>query len=182
MCNIFNNYFVNIGANLSSNIAGNSSDPLNNLGPRCMNSFSFMGTTPQEVFNTIKTFKNKKTAINTIPIAVFKKISPIISPLLSQLFNESIEAGVFPDKLKTGRVIPLFKEGDATNVINYRPITTLSIYSKNFEKLVHKRMTSFISRFNLINPNQFGFQKNKCTSDAILKFMENVYEAFNNNQ
>ena len=43
-------------------------------------------------------------------------------------------------------------------------------------------MTSFITQYNLIKLNQFGFQKNKNTSDAILEFMENVCDAFNNNQ
>ena len=77
---------------------------------------------------------------------------------------------------------PLHKEGDLTEVSNYRPITSLSVFSKIFEKLVHKRMTSFISRYKLIKPNQFGFQKNKCTSDAILEFLENVYDSFNENK
>ena len=75
-----------------------------------------MGTTPQEVFNVIKGFNNKKSSIHNIPIYNIKKISHIISPLLSQLFNESIETGGFPDKLKTGRVIPLYKEGDTTKL------------------------------------------------------------------
>ena len=60
MCNIFNNYFVNIGSNLASTITGHATNPLNYLGPRCLNSFRFMGTTPHEVFSTIKKFKNKK--------------------------------------------------------------------------------------------------------------------------
>ena len=182
MCKVFNNYFVNIGTNLANTIAGNVTDPLTYLGPRCVNSFSFMGTTPQEVFNIIKRFKNKKSSINNIPIIVFKKISHIISPMLSELFNESIDTGIFPDKLKIGRVVPLFKEGDKTNILNYRPISTLTIYSKIFEKLVHKRMVSFISKYNIIKPNQFGFQSNKSTSDAILEFLENIYDSFNNNK
>ena len=179
MCKIFNNYFANLGENLASTITGNGLDPLSYLGPRLLNSFNFMCTTPQEVFDIIKKFKNKKSSKNNIPIEVFKKISPIISPLLSQLFNESIEAGIFPDKLKTGRVIPLHKEDDRTCIKNYRPISTLSIYSKIFEKLVHKRMTSFISKYNIIKTNQFGFQSNKSTSDAIIEFLENINDAFN---
>ena len=182
MCKIFNNYFVNIGANLANTITGDAPDPINYLGSRCVNSFSFMGTTSQEVFNVIKKFKNKKSSINNIPIAVFKKISHVISPLLCELFNESINVGVFPDKLKTGRVVPLFKDGSKTNILNYRPISTLSIYSKIFEKLVHKRMVSFISRYSLIKPNQYGFQTNKSTSDAIIELLENVNDSFNENK
>ena len=148
ICNIFNEYFVNIGQNLANNIQNNGIDPLEFMGERCLNTFNFMETTPLEIFNLIKQFKNKKTSINNIPVAVFKKISHVISPLLAELFNESIIAGIFPDKLKTGRVIPWHKNCSLADISNYRPITTLSIYSKAFEKLVHKRMISFISRYN----------------------------------
>ena len=110
---------------------------------------------------------------------MFKKISHVIAPILSELFNESIDSGVFPNKMKTGRVVPLFKEGDSTDILNYRPISTLTVYSKIFEKLVHKRLISFISKYNLIKPNQFGFQTNKSTSDAIVDFLENIYDSFN---
>ena len=182
ICNIFNHYFANVGHNLASRIQNNDINPSNYLGDRSLNSFSFMATSPQEIFNIIRKFKNKKTSPNNIPIFILKKISHIISPLLSDIFNHSIEEGIFPDKLKLGRVIPLHKEGDMSDVSNYRPITTLSIFSKVLEKLVHKRMTSFISQNNLIKPNQFGFQKNKNTSDAILEFLENVYESFNENK
>ena len=179
ICDVFNQYFVNVGTNLASTIHSNDINPINYLGNRQQNSFSFMATTPLEVFNIIKKFDNKKSSLNNIPIFILKKISHIISPLLSDIFNHSIKDGIFPEKLKTGRVTPLHKEGDLNDVSNYRPITSLSVFSKLFEKLVHKRMTSFISRYNLINPNQFGFQKNKCTSDAILEFLENVNDSFN---
>ena len=182
ICNIFNHYFANIGQNLANTIPNNDINPLDYLEDRNLNTFSFMATSPQEVFNIIKRFENKKTCLNNIPIFVLKKISHIISPLLSNIFNHSIDSGVFPEKLKMGRVIVLHKAGDLSDVSNYRPITTLSVFSKIFEKLVHKRMTSFISQYNLIKPNQFGFQKNKCTSDAILEFLENVYDSFNENK
>ena len=180
--NIFNHYFANIGQNLANTIQSNDLNPLDYLGDRNLNSFSFMATSPQEIFNVMKKFTNKKTSLNSVPIFVLKKISHVISPLLSDIFNESINAGVFPEKLKLGRVIPLYKEGDRTDVSNYRPITTLSVFSKLFEKLVHKRMSSFIAQYNLIKPHQFGFQKNKCTSDAILEFLENVFDSFNENK
>ena len=120
--------------------------------------------------------------MNNIPIFVLKKIAHIIAPLLSDLFNDSIKYGTFPEKLKIGRVIPIHKSGSHKNITNYRPITTLSVFSKIFEKLVHKRLSKFISKYNLINDNQFGFLKNKNTSDAILEFLDNLYDSLNNNQ
>ena len=182
MGNIFNEYFINIGNNLASNIQDSDTNPLNYLGESSPNSFSFMATTPLEIRNVIMHLDNKKASLNNVPIFVLKKIAHIICPLLSDIFNDSINVGLFPDKLKSGRVIPLYKEGPPNDVSNYRPITTLSVFSKIFEKLVHKRMTPFITKYNIVKPYQFGFQKNKCTSDALLEFMENAFDSFNNNQ
>ena len=40
-------------------------------------------------------------------------------------------------------------------------------------------MVSFISKYKIIKINQFGFQSNKSTSDAIIEFLENIHDAFN---
>ena len=68
MCNIFNEHFVNVGQNLALNIQNNGINPLSYLGDTCLNSFSFMATTPLEIHNVIKHIKNKKSSLNNIPI------------------------------------------------------------------------------------------------------------------
>ena len=158
-----------------------TTDPLAFMGNRLNQSFFFQNTNVAEISDLISKFKNKKTTVNNIPTFVIKKISSVISPMLAELFNDSVSSGNFPEKLKLGRVVPLHKSGSQTLINNYRPITTLSVFSKVFEKLVHIRMTKFINKFKLINQNQFGFQKNKNTSDAILEFLDNVYDSFNEN-
>ena len=157
-------------------------NPLSYMGERTVNSFIFSESTTNEVLKVITDFKNKKSTLNNIPIFILKKISHIIAPLISELFNDSIKYGTFPETLKVGRVIPIHKSGSQKDIGNFRPITTLSVFSKIFEKLVHRRLSKFISKYKLINDNQFGFQKNKNTSDAILEFLDNLYDSLNNNQ
>ena len=89
---------------------------------------------------------------------------------------------MFPDCLKIGRVVPLHKSGDATVENNYRPITTLPVLSKLFEKLLHSRMCSFASEYNLIVSFQYGFQSGLSTSNALLEYANEAYETFNDRE
>ena len=90
-----------------------------------------------------------------------------------------IEVGIYPDILKIGRVIPVFKSGNEKSMSNYRPITTLTTINKIFELLTHTRMSKFIDRFNILSCLQFGFRKASSTTLAIFKVVSDILPAFN---
>ena len=51
------------------------------------------------------------SSITTIPYFIYKHVCDIIAPILVKLFNISVRQGIFPNRLKLARVIPLFKSG-----------------------------------------------------------------------
>ena len=59
---------------------------------------------------------------------------------------------------------------------NYRPISLLSIFDKIIEKLMHKRLYSFLDEHNILFNNQFGFRKNNSTSFALIQITEKIKE------
>ena len=66
------------------------------------------------------------------------------------IFNLSLYAGKVPTKMKTAKVIPVFKKGK-TIVSNYRPISLLSIFDKLLEKIVYTRLFNFLSSNNILS-------------------------------
>jgi hypothetical protein len=40
----------------------------------------------------------------------------------TNIYNASLESGIFPDKLKIAKIVPVHKKGDAKDVQNYRPV------------------------------------------------------------
>ena len=58
---------------------------------------------------------------------------------------------------------------------NYRPISLLNIFSKIFEKLMKFHLVKYMSENNILNINQFGFQKGKSTQDALIEFSKRLY-------
>ena len=71
-----------------------------------------------------------------IPATIVKASRSVIAPQLSTLINITVNTGVFPDRLKTAQVTPLFKKNDPLVISNYRPVSILPIFSKLFEKVI----------------------------------------------
>ena len=83
----------------------------------------------------------------------------------------SISVGVYLSKLKMAKIIPIFKHGDSLDANNYRPISLLSNFNKIFEKLMCKRMESFIEASNILSSSQYGFRKAHSTQHAVLDLL-----------
>ena len=125
--------------------------------------------------------KNTKGNKNTLSSKLLKENANSLSYPISIIFNSMIAHGHYPDILKIACVTALFKSGDKLNPNNYRPISSLPIINKIFEKLIYTRLYSFFDKKKIFTKNQFGFLKNKSTSDAVNKFLDNIYSSINEN-
>jgi Reverse transcriptase (RNA-dependent DNA polymerase) len=85
-----------------------------------------------------------------------------------------LTSGVFPNSLKISKITPIFKDGNRQNVANYRPIAILPVVSKVFEKVIKNRLTEYLDKGNIINKNQYGFQKNSSTSAAVINLVSGI--------
>ena len=92
--------------------------------------------------------------------------------MLCILFNVCINESVFPDIFKVAEVKPLFKGGDRRVKGNYRPISLLPLFSKLFEKIIAKRMTTYFERNEIMTNHQFGFRKSYSTELAAIKLYD----------
>ena len=82
--------------------------------------------------------------------------------------------GVFPSVLKTAKVNPVFKKDSKLNYRNYRPIFLLSNIGNILEKLMYKRLYTFLDYNNIIFDLQFGFKQQYSTSHALVNITENI--------
>ncbi len=89
--------------------------------------------------------------LKSIKTAVIKPIMIII--------NQMINTGIFPDKLKIDKIIPIFKKDDETQFTNYRPISLLPTISKIFEKIIFKQLYKFFLDNKLLYHSQYRFRE-----------------------
>ena len=78
--------------------------------------------------------------------------------------------------------MPIHKDGDISNIKNFRPISVLPFISKIFEKLMLARLVRYLDLNNVLNNRQFGFRHDLGTSDALIDFLTKIYDAFNANE
>ena len=75
------------------------------------------------------------------------------------MFNIFIQCNIFPDDLKLARVSPIFKDGDAEELGNNRPISIISAIARIFEKLNYNQLLEFLQRDEVLgNHHQWGFR------------------------
>ena len=100
-----------------------------------------------------------------------KQLNDIIASPSVEFVNKSFQSGIFPDIFK---IIPIFKSESRALYNNYRVISLLSNISKLIEKLMNKRLYSFLEQQNCLYNAQFGFHLGLSTNDALMSITENI--------
>ena len=116
----------------------------------------------------------KSSGPSSILTKLLKLVRNEISPTFSEICNSSFTEGIFPDKNKIAKVIPVHKKSSTDDVNNYRPISLLSTFSKIMEKLVAARLNNFLDLHSIIFPNQFGFRAGCSTTHSLVSITETI--------
>ena len=177
IANAFNAYFANIGKNLSSQIDQNNviADYKQYLTSPTRETLKFECITKDYTIKAIDNLENKNSSGHDgISNTLLKTIKNDISQSLTIIINQMLTTGIFPDAFKLSKVIPLFKKGDSSLLVNYRPISLLPTISKVFERVIHDQMYEYFTQFNLLAEQQYGFRKQRSTEFAAIKLIDHV--------
>ena len=97
-----------------------------------------------------------------------------ISTLIKILLDSMVKHEKWPDECKIQMVRPIYKQGKKSDIINYRPISLLPVIDKVMEKLFVNKINDFLEYNKVINKMQFGFMKNKSTTDALCELNDAI--------
>lgn len=144
-------------------------------------SLSFKSMTRDDIIKVIDNLKPKTSAgEDKISNKLIKVIKNYIAEPITQIINQILTTGTFPDKLKIAKVIPIHKKDDKTVFNNYRPISILPCLSKIIEKVIHQQVHSYFTEFNLYYPAQYGFRKEHSTEYALLELIDKLTNSMDN--
>ena len=143
------------------------------------NSIYVSPTDECEIINIINGLLQKTSwGHDKISKNIFKNILPGVVKPLVLLINRSLQERVFPKLLKQAKVMPIHKNKEKDKLNNYRPISLLPSISKVFEKIIYKRLYTFLEINNILNPCQFGFRPKHSTIDAVSTLTKDILQGF----
>ena len=121
IANKFNQFFVNIGPNLASDIDNQNKLPFQTyLGDKVNSKFKFSKIDEATTAKIIAKMKSKNSAgFDNISAKLLKKCATLLIAPITALINQSLVKGIFPDLLKIAKVIPIYKKGDKHVFDNY---------------------------------------------------------------
>ena len=184
IANCLNNHFNTVGQKMAEKFEyAPYTDPMSYISKTNQSSIYLKPVTIDEILNLIKEINNKKSPGPDLISGYIMKITrDTIGPVLTKLFNDCINKGIFPDLLKITEIIPLHKGGDRSIPTNYRPISLLPIIGKLLEKVISNRLIAFLDKYNILAQNQYGFRKHHSTELAVAEIYNELLKNMEENK
>lgn len=126
--------------------------------------------------------KNAKPGPDNLPMFLFKNNVEFLSPVITHLCNLSIHTGTFPELHKIGNILPLHKNKDVDDILNYRPICMLNALSKILEKIVSIRLIDHLENNQILSNSQYAYRKARGTDLALCNLVKNILHNFDSNK
>ena len=174
-------YFSTVGKVFADRIGPSSRSELDYLKniPVSMRSIFLKPVTTSEIDKILTNMIPKTSSgIDEINNKLLKELKDYLLVPLELIFNRSLEQGIFPDRMKTAKVVPLHKGQRKDIANNYRPISLLLTISKILEKLVYKRVYEFLSSTGQLFVSQYGFRKKHACDHAVGELISAIAKGF----
>jgi len=178
--NIAHRFADNFKENCASNVFNKSQESVSDVNKyiATANSTDFTLMDVETVSKCLLQMKlGKAPGVDAIEAEHLLNAHPLLVILLCSLFNILLTHGTVPYLFTSGVIIPVLNDrnGDVTNIKNYRGITVSPCISKLFEMCILHKFEHLFT----VNPLQFGFQKKLSCSHAIysLRSITDYYTA-----
>jgi hypothetical protein len=180
----FNDFFSNKVENLRNQMVIQKSSlttpphpvpPLSQAKPELM---SFDLTNVVELKKTFLLAPRKTSPQDILPNWLLRECIHDLLPVLTAIVNLALTFGL-PSLHKHSIVTPLIKKAAADSNImpNYRPVSNLSTLSKTIEKIVSKRLFTYLQENNLMDNEQCAYKKFNSCEQALIDIQDYALRA-----
>ena len=133
----------------------------------------------KEMENALQLSSPTSPGEDDITYAMMSHLPRCSKAFLLEAFNGMWDMGISHKTWKTSLIVPVLKPGKNPNLPqSYRPIALTSCSCKLYERMVNARLVWVLESKRLLSNRQFGFRKNRCTTDPLCMLTREVQNAF----
>lgn len=127
-----------------------------------------------ELTEAVKGIKKSSHDLNEPSLQFIKRV-PILLTYLTLIFTAFFKSFDIPNCLKTAKITPLYKHKGKKNApSSYRPISTVPLVAKIFEKVFYNRLLTVVEK--QLSVKQHGFRKHRSCETALSIFTQSIFQ------
>ena len=109
-----------------------------------------------------------------ITTTILKELAEVISPILTIIFQSSLDTGILPSDWKDANVTPVFKKGEHYDPANYRPVSLTSVCCKVLEHILTSNIMTHLELHGILCHQQHGFRRKRSCETQFLEFADEL--------
>ena len=121
----------------------------------------------------------KASGPDDIPAILLKTCADEITPMLTFIIQQSINAAKVPLDWKKATMTPIFKKGNRAMPENYRPVSLTSICCKIAEHVIVSNVMKHLDHTNFLSDQQHGFRRQRSCESQLIKTTNDLAEILN---
>ena len=116
-----------------------------------------------------------------IPVILLRNCKDAIATPIHLLWSHSMATGTVPSFYKFSHVFPLHKKESKALPENYRPISLTSHIIKIYERIIRKKLVTYLELNRFICDKQHGFRAGRSCLTQLLHHFDDVIDSLTNN-
>ena len=121
---------------------------------------------------------SKSNGPDNIPNRVLKECAESIAPILTKIFQRSVDTGVVPETWRNANISCAFKKGDRHLAENYRPISLTSVCCKLLEHIICKHMLNHFDIYRILTDLNHGFRAGYSCETQLVTTVNDFYNQY----
>ena len=131
--------------------------------------------TGRDIRDILRRTSNTSPGEDQIQYVHLKAAPQIFFEELAKLYTASFQIGYIPKIWKQAVTILIPKPGKPhQNPKNYRPISLLPVLGKCLEKIIAKRLSTYLEKNKILPPSQAGFRRKRNTTDQLFRLIQST--------
>jgi hypothetical protein len=109
-----------------------------------------------------------------VPTRILKEFADTLSPMLTAIFQQSLDTGEVPNDWKEANISAIYKKSSKQDPANYRPVSLTSVCCKTLEHILYSNIMNHLDSHGILVHFQHGFREKRSTESQLIQTIDDI--------